>query len=296
MMCLRMLFLLAIAWLSFGVAEPRADQPPDAFPAPSGQVEEGPTTPGVDGGVPPQLTRQALYRVGPGDILIVQVYGEKDLTGPYPVSSSGELDFPLLGVLSVDKLTTAEISAQIAERLGRGYLHKPHVTVSVDTYASQPVQVMGAVGKPGLYFLQGPTTVLQMLSQAGGIAADGVDEVRISRRGQDRPLVVPFEELLSEGGVAMMLEAGDVVFVAQGIISVLGMVGKPGEITFRDGLTLSSALAAVGGAKTTANLRKVYVLRGDDRLLVNVKKILDGKDPDFALLPGDRVFVPEGMF
>ncbi len=290
------LLVLAIAWLSFHTADSWAVEPPEVYPAPGEQAVGGEPDGVEDVSLAYQLSRQALYRVGPGDILAVQVFGEKDLTGPYPVSSSGEVDFPLLGVLSVDKLTTEEISKAIAQRLGQGYLNNPHVTVSVDTYASQPVQVMGAVGKPGLYFLQGPTTVLQMLSMAGGIAADGVDEVRISRRGEDKPLVVPFEKLLSEGGVAMMLEAGDVVFVAQGIISVLGMVGKPGEITFRDGLTLSSALAAVGGPLTTANLRKVFVLRGDARIQVNVKRILDGKSTDFLLEPGDRVFVPEGVF
>ncbi len=296
MMFIRAVTLLLFAWLALCPALVRAAEPDDAPPESTAESAEDADDAVAEVSLPQAIQNQAQYRIGPGDIIAVQVYGERDLTGAYPVSSSGDLDFPLTGVLQVDGLTTGDVSAMLRERLMQGFLNNPHVTVSVDTYASQPVQVMGAVGKPGLYFLQGPTTVLQMLSMAGGIAADGVDEVRISRRGEDKPLVVPFEKLLSEGGVAMMLEAGDVVFVAQGIISVLGMVGKPGEITFRDGLTLSSALAAVGGPLTTANLRKVFVLRGDARIQVNVKRILDGKSTDFLLEPGDRVFVPEGVF
>jgi polysaccharide export outer membrane protein len=171
------------------------------------------------------------------------------------------------------------------------------VTVSVSTYASQPVQVLGAVSRSGLYYLQGPTSVLQMLSIAGGVQSEGVDEIRVTHDGeQGTTVVLPYEDLLSQGADTLMLQAGDVVFVPQSLVSVMGSVGKPGELTLREGLTLSRSLAAAGGPLPTANLRKVFVLRGEERLRFNVRKILDGKAPDILLLAGDRVIVHESVF
>ena len=238
-----------------------------------------------------------LYRVGPGDVIAIQVYGEEDLSDEYSVSSTGELDFPLIGMFYVEGRTTAEVSAVLSRRLMQGYLKSPHVTVSVITYASQPVQVHGAVANPGMYFLQGPTTVLQILSLAGGASGEGLDEVRISRGGEDgETIIVNAEQLLVQGPGAVMLAAGDIVFVPQSLVSIMGHVGKPGEITFREGLTLSSALAAAGGALPTANLRKVHVLRGDIRIQVNLRKVLAGKQSDFVLVAGDRVIVKQSVF
>ena len=238
-----------------------------------------------------------LYQIGPGDILSIQVYGEDDLSDQYSVSTNGELDFPLIGMLFVQGRTATEVGKVLRRRLMQGYLMNPHVTVTISTFASQPVQVHGAVAKPGTYFLQGPTTVLQMLSLAGGASGEGMDEVRITRGGEGgETIVVASQQLLVQGPGAVMLAAGDVVFVPQSLVSIMGLVGKPGEITFREGLTLSSALAAAGGALPTASLRKVHVLRDDIRIQVNVRKILDGKQSDFLLLAGDRVIVKQSVF
>ncbi|MFH1463041.1 MAG: polysaccharide biosynthesis/export family protein [Pseudomonadota bacterium] len=299
--------LLVAAWVwaaPAGADEPSAPANADEPSAPAPVTGEGPGVLGDD--LPPSPAppdpapppvRKALYRVGGGDSVAIQVYGEAALSGTYPVSSSGELDFPLLGVIRVDGLTTAQISALLRERLTQGFLNNPYVTVSVSTYASQPVQVLGAVSKPGLYFLQGPTTVLQILSIAGGVKSEGVDEVRVTHGGEEGDTVVlPYERLLSQGVDSLNLTAGDVVFVPQSLVSVMGSVSKPGEITFREGLTLTRAIAAAGGAEATANLRKVFVLRGEARLRVNVRKVLDGKEPDPPLLAGDRVVVKESVF
>ncbi len=240
---------------------------------------------------------ETLYRIGPGDVVTIQVYGEEDLSDQYAVSSTGEIDFPLIGMMYVEGRTTTEISAALGRRLMQGYIKNPHVTVSVSTYASQPVQVHGAVSRPGMYFLQGPTTVLQILSLAGGASGEGLDEVRITRGGEDgETIIVTAEMLLVSGPDATMVAAGDVVFVPQSLVSIMGHVGKPGEITFREGLMLSSALAAAGGALPTGNMRKVHVLRGDIRIQVNVRKILAGKISDFPLEAGDRVIVKQSVF
>jgi polysaccharide export outer membrane protein len=297
MMFIRAVTLLLFAWLALCPALVRAVEPGDAPPESTAESAEDADDAVAEVSLPQAIQNQAQYRIGPGDIIAVQVYGERDLTGAYPVSSSGDLDFPLTGVLQVDGLTTGDVSAMLRERLMQGFLNNPHVTVSVETYASQPVQVLGAVSKPGLYFLQGPTTVLQILSLAGGVNSEGVNEVRVAQGGElGETIVLTYEQLLTSGAEVFTLSAGDVVFVPQSLVSVMGSVSRPGEITFREGITLSRSIASAGGALPTANLRKVYVLRGDERIRVNVRRILDGRDVDFPLLAGDRVVIKESVF
>ena len=177
-----------------------------------------------------------------------------------------------------------------------GYLLNPNITVSVADYHSQSVQVLGAIARPGVYYLRGPTTVLQILGEAGGLSRDGIDAVKISHGGQGDPgTVVPYDQLLATGAGAIMVTSGDVVSVPQSLLTVMGQVGKPGEVTFREGLTISQAIAAAGGASPGADLARVYILRGDKRIRVSLRKILSGKAIDVLVQVGDRIFVGESI-
>ena len=76
----------------------------------------------------------------------------------------------------------------------------------------------------------------------------------------------------------------------------MGQVNKPGQVPFRDDLTVSTCIAAAGGALETASLGRVVIMRGDERITVNVRRILSGKDEDVPVRSGDRVFVSESVF
>ena len=198
---------------------------------------------------------------------------------------------PLLGPVSVLGLTAIEVSDLLRARLMPGYLVNPRVTASVSTYRSQSVQVLGGVAKPGLYYLTGPTTLQQLLGQAGGVSNGGVNEIRQTHAGQNDPTVVPYDQLLA--GRDPPVVAGDIIFVPQSLVSVMGQVGHPGEIGFREGMTISQCIAAAGGALAGADLGSVYILRGEKRIRVQLRKILSGRAVDVVVQPGDRVFVRE---
>jgi polysaccharide export outer membrane protein len=243
------------------------------------------------------LSTPGSYRVGSGDIVLIQVYGEADLSGSFPVDPAGAVIIPLVGAVKVGGLTADCISVRVTEALADGYLRDPDVTVSLDGYRSQPVSVLGAVKNPGLYYLDGPTTVLQMLSKAGGVSSTGVDALRLTRAGNDNDVIqIPYEPLLAEGRENLTLGAGDVLFVPDLTVTVLGSVKNPGEVPYKEGLTISRCLASAGGATDVANLGRVYLQRGDQRIRVNVRRVLAGKDPDLVVKAGDRVFVKESVF
>lgn len=266
---------LVAALLALLAAAPaQASDSPPAVPAPTAQQ----------------------YRIGAGDSLQVQVFGEPTLSGVFPVDDAGQVDYPLVGAVPVKGLSPSEAGDLLRARLTPDYLLNPNITVSVATYHSQPVQVIGAVAKPGTYYLRGPTTALQIIGEAGGLSRDGVKEIKLSHGGQgDDGASVPYEQLLATGPGAVMVESGDIVSVPLTLVTVMGQVAKPGEVTFREGLTISQAIAAAGGALPTADLGRVYILRGEKRIRVSLRKILSGKAPDVTVQVGDRVIVQESL-
>lgn len=240
---------------------------------------------------------EGAYTVGPGDVVQVRVYGESDLSGAFPLDAGGHVNLPLVGRIGVGGKTPGCVAARIHEALAAGYLRDPDVTVWLDGYKSQSVSLLGSVRKPGVYYLEGPTTVLEMLSRAGGLTTDGIDVLRLTRgEHQEEVVEIPYDGLVTSGSQNLTLRAGDVIYVPELTISVMGSVGAPGDIPYREGLSISRCIAAAGGATELANLGRVYVLRDKERIRVNVRRVLAGKDPDVVLQPGDQVFVKESNF
>jgi len=240
----------------------------------------------------------AAYLIGRGDVLRVTVYDEEGLSGTYTVDETGKVEFPLVGRLDAESQTISSLEASLTRQLGARYLVNPHVTVVVETFGSQRVQVLGAVKKPGPYHLSGYTTLLDILGEAGGINTErSSQEVQVKRAGEDAPIVVNLSKLLTQGQGNIPVRDGDVIYVAESeVIYVSGQVAKPGAVPWRDGLTVTQALTAAGGASSTANLRKVYIMRGGQRNRVNVRRVLKGRDADMRVQAGDQLFVDESVF
>ncbi|WP_324808314.1 polysaccharide biosynthesis/export family protein [Sphingomonas sp. LY29] len=109
------------------------------------------------------------YRIGPLDTIDVAVFQEPELTlKAVQIDAAGNLAFPLIGTVPASGRTAAELSEEIARRLGERYLVDPQVTVVVAGSVSQKVVVQGQVTEPGVYEIKGPTTLLEALSMAKG--------------------------------------------------------------------------------------------------------------------------------
>lgn len=234
-----------------------------------------------------QATKE--YFVGSGDVLHIQVLGEDEMTGDFPVSPDGSIRYPLLGQVFVSGMSSTQVARLVQRLLDKDYLVEPEVFVRVDRYASQPVQVTGLVAKPAVYFLEGPTTLRQVLADAGGVSDETVTEIQITRG--DETLSVRYEDLVQARG-DVPVESGDQIHVPQGkAVYILGQVGDPGAVSWSDGITLTKALTKAGGLLDTAKIKKVYILRDGERIEVRYKRILQGKDADFVLEPEDQIFI-----
>ena len=110
----------------------------------------------------------ADYRIGAQDVLDVNVFGIEELKREVQVDSGGKVVLPLVGQMQAGGKTPGEFSGELETALKAKYMKNPQVIVTVKNAQSQRVTIDGAVNKPGVYPLSGPTTLLQAVALAKG--------------------------------------------------------------------------------------------------------------------------------
>ena len=167
--------------------------------------------------VPPPATDDTT--LGPGDVFIVRVYGEEELSGSHQVAPDGTIDFPLLGSVEVSGLEPTMVADELQRLLKeRDLLRDPHVSVYVEEYASKRISVVGAVANPGAFPLEPGMTVVQAISMAGGFSslADR-DGTVVTRRvnGETVRYRVPVAKVTKGQAEDIEVAAGDIIFVPE---------------------------------------------------------------------------------
>lgn len=232
------------------------------------------------------------YSIGPGDVIDIKVHGHDLGRDQFIVGASGEISFPFVGKIELKGASVFEAEQLVEEKLADGYLLSPEVTVQVAKHRSQRVEILGAVDKAGIYYLDGPTTVRSLIAKAGGINVQEGGLVLLTR--DDEVTRIGATDLEGPAG-AELVQPGDVINVdpAGSVVYLAGEVKKPGTIQYNEGLTVSQALIRAGGSSGVSRLSGTYILRNGEKISVNVRRILKGKDADLMLEPGDKVVVPE---
>jgi len=149
------------------------------------------------------------YRLGTGDKLRINVYGEADLSGEFVVDGSGQVQLPLVGQVKAAGLTLHEFIIEVATALKEGYLKDPKVSVEVMNY--RPFYIMGEVNKPGEYPYENGLTVLGAIALAGGFTYRADDsEVYVRHAGSTK-------EQVMKADATAKINPGDIVRVAERI-------------------------------------------------------------------------------
>ncbi len=235
------------------------------------------------------------YRLGAGDLLKISTFGYADLTADVRISESGNITFPLIGQIAAEGLSTRELETVITQRLQEGnFIKGAQVSVLIMEYLSQKVSVLGQVGKPGQYFLDGTTTVLDLLAKAGGVAEDsGGDEAVLLRRSgasQTIDLDALFRGDSSQNPVVI---DGDTINVLRAPrFYIYGEVQRPGAYRVERNMTLSRAITAGGGLTSRGSERRVVVKRRDAQGREHSASIRGAE----LVKEDDVVFVKESLF
>lgn len=157
------------------------------------------------------------YKLGPGDVLSIGVWGYEDLKNEeLVIRPDGKLSFPLAGELDVQGMTAGELTTALTARLG-SYVIDPNVTVNVAKFRTTRVYVLGEVTKPGMYELEKQHNLLDAIGMAGSYTKRAAKkEIFIIRKANvDKPQKVNLLKLLKNGDVSqnVALNEGDVVYL-----------------------------------------------------------------------------------
>jgi len=237
-----------------------------------------------------------VYRVGPGDVLDIQLSNYPSRTSTlFTVLPDGFLEYPLAGnPLVVSGMTTVEIATLLQQRIK--IFDHPKVKVDVRDYASHAITIVGFVSAPGTKILRREAVPLYTLL-AEALVLPEAGRATITRPGAP-PIVVNLKDSRLS---AALIVPGDSIKVTGAspataqYFFVGGEIKSPGQKPFHPGLTLTQAILASGGTKTSADLKvKVSRQATNGKLATeefNLRKIQTGKALDPILKSGDRLEV-----
>ena len=264
--------------------------------------------------------------VGSGDLLHIDVFDVPELSRDVRVGDAGDISYPLIpGKIRAAGLTPFELEEKLEQLLvTNGLVSHPQVSVLIREQTSQPVSVVGAVQHTMVYQVMRPTTLLEVLSAAGGISDDAGNVVIVTRPARpsspraenvsasDDPkddqqiITIRLQDLLESGNAVynIPIYGGDVVSVPRaGIVYVLGFgVAQPGGYVVQshgEQITVLKALALAHGLTTFAKANSAVIMRTNpatgnrDQIPVHIKAMENHKEEDVAMKNNDILYIPD---
>jgi len=205
--------LVIAAWLAFAFGQAQ-EVPKPVATGTSGQKTE----PSARSATTPQGTfNDAEYKIGPQDVLRIDVWKEAEVSRAVPVRPDGKISLPLLNDVQAAGLTPMKLAAVIADGLTR-YINNPQVTVTVSEINSRRIYVTGEVSRAGAFPLLPNMTVLQALSSSGGFTQFAkLKNIYVLRTEDGKQVKLPFNYKDAVHGKKpeqnVLLQPGDVIVV-----------------------------------------------------------------------------------
>ena len=236
------------------------------------------------------------YVLGPGDQVIVDIYGASQKTLQLTVSPEGEITVPGYGPVYVQGMSVASAQAKIRSTVGARY-SSSNLKVSLGNTRTIMVNIMGEVSSPGTYHLSAFSTVFHALYMAGGIKNTGtLRNVKVYRNGNLVTIVDIYEYILN-GRLAgnIRLQEGDVIQVGlyDCLVGITGNVKRPMFYEMRKNESVATLLKYAGGFTGDAYRKMVHLTRqtGERYTVYNIDEF---EMTSFQVDDGDAVVV-DGM-
>ena len=265
--------------------------------------------------------------IGSGDLLHIDVFDVPELSRDVRVSDVGDITYPLIpNKIQAAGLTTFQLEDRMAQLLiQNGLVSHPQVSVFIKDQQSQPISVVGAVQKPMVFQVLRPTTLLEILTAAGGITDNAGNVVIVTRSphpatgkpgdaeagvpGPDaQTITIRLQDLLESGNPVFNIQVygGDVVSVpVGGIVYVVGSgVTQPGGYILQnhgEQITVLKAVALAHGMTVFAKPDRAVIMRTNpvtnqkDMIPVRIKDIENQKTQDVALNSNDILYIPDSL-
>ncbi|RZU39667.1 polysaccharide biosynthesis/export family protein [Edaphobacter modestus] len=241
-------------------------------------------------------------RLAPGDMITVHLYSSADYTPAARVSLDGSIQLPLIGKLEVKGLTLPQAEKRIADRLIAGGMYRnPQVSLQLTESPNQVATVTGELHV--VVPIIGQSRLLDVITAAGGLPSQASHTITIHRIGMEQPIVVDLgSDPMTSNRSNIPIFAGDTVIVARtGVVYMLGAFKNVGAIPLQQTtpLTLMEAATLAGGPGFQGKMGELRLVRtvGANRTVVHLdmKRVIDGKDPDPVLQTDDIVILPSSL-
>jgi len=249
----------------------------------------------------------ADYKIGPEDLLEIDVFQVPELKTTARVSAKGYIKLPLTDSIEASGLSVSELETLIAKRLEK-YVTEPLVGVFVKDYRSQQISVLGSVKDPKVYYATGQRYLLDMLSLAGGLTPEAgsiciVQRISPGNAGDKEAttekIVIDLNKLLIDGNpdLNIPVHGGDIVQVPKsGIFFVDGAVKGSGEYNLKNKVTLTQAISMAKGLDDTASKSDIRIFRETGKperevITLDYDAVLSGQQKDIEIKDKDIIIV-----
>ena len=256
---------------------------------------------------------QQRLTLGPGDVLTFGLYGQPDLgRAEVAIGPDGRVSYLEAQDVLATGLTIDELRSKLDQELAN-YRRAPRTLITPIAFKSKKYYMLGKVMTKGVYTLDGPLTVLEAIARAHGLENGLVDRNVIDLADFQRTFLVRggkriplnFEKLFQDGDLSqnLAIEPDDYLYFPSTNVKevyVVGEVRLPGPVIYNPALTIMAAISGRAGYTERAYKARVLVVRGSlnnpETFAVDTHAILDGKAPDFKLLPKDIIYVNSRPF
>jgi len=235
------------------------------------------------------------YRIGPGDVVEIQLFGQRNESYSLGISREGMIRFPGIGPINAFEKGTSFINLKnhlrekIREQLGEGV----QSSITLGAFRSIRIFLLGEVRKQGAYTVSALSTTINALLSCGGIKETGTLRTIQLKRAGKVIATLDLYDLLIRGDTSadQPLQPGDVIFVPviEKQITVSGAVRRPAKYEIKADETLQSAVALAGGALDRSKLDMIRLERMDSSFRLNVKNLSLFNDQSFAVKKGDQI-------
>jgi polysaccharide export outer membrane protein len=246
------------------------------------------------------------YRIGPGDLVRIDVWNRERLSGEHVVGPFGKVTLPMIGVFEIGGLNRQDAAARIAGMYSQ-YYDEPLVTVKILKFLNNKVYVLGRVSNPGVIHFNGDGTLLEALSLAGGLPTRD-KTIFLSKcyivRGKEQIIWIDLLQLLQKANIKLnvRLANDDIIYIPESMdaaVFLMGELKNPGAYQIQSaGLTLLDAINLAGGATENGNINEIRVIREMSEQqgveVVDLDNILAKGDfsQNYLLKDNDIIYIP----
>lgn len=225
------------------------------------------------------------YRLGPGDEVIIDIWGTSQNTIRQQISPDGTINIEKIGPVSLSGMTVSEANEYLKRVLGKTYsgLDAPDGTLEIRLTLGNArtiqINVMGEVIQPGTYALSSFSTVFHALYRAGGVNQIGsLRNVQVTRNGKTVAKVDVYDFIMKgKTQDDIRLQEGDVIIVPayEALVQISGNVKRPMKFEMKKNETLATLIGYAGGFSADAYTRSLRVVRqnGEEYEINTVKEI-----------------------